>query len=69
MAEYALTLVTAICAGLHTALRPQYERRRLHRETACPGGAALDVFAGGPLPAGSPLANVVDKRPGFIPGT
>ncbi len=34
MAEYALTLVTAICADLHTTLRLQYERGWVHRETA-----------------------------------
>jgi phosphoglycerate dehydrogenase-like enzyme len=48
MAEYALTLVSAICADLHTTLRLQYERRWLHRETTrLAGREVLIAGAGG----------------------
>jgi phosphoglycerate dehydrogenase-like enzyme len=48
MAEYALTLVSAICADLHTTMRLQYERRWLHRETArLAGREVLIAGAGG----------------------
>lgn len=48
MAEYSLTLVSAICADLHTTLRLQYERRWLHRETTpLAGREVLIAGAGG----------------------
>ena len=48
MAEYALTLVSAVCADLHTTLRLQYERRWLHRETTrLAGREVLIAGAGG----------------------
>jgi phosphoglycerate dehydrogenase-like enzyme len=48
MAEYALTLVCAICAGLHTTMRLQHERRWVHRETTrLAGREVLIAGAGG----------------------
>ena len=48
MAEYALTLVSAICSDLHTTMRLQYERRWLHRETTrLAGREVLIAGAGG----------------------
>ena len=48
MAEYALTLVSAVCAGLHTTMRLQHERRWVHRETTrLAGREVLIAGAGG----------------------
>jgi phosphoglycerate dehydrogenase-like enzyme len=47
MAEYALTLVTAICADLHTTLRLQHERRWVHRETTRLAGREVLVAGAG----------------------
>src|SRR5215472_6498719 len=43
MAEYALTLVAAVCADLHTTMRLQHERRWVHRETTRPGAHVRSV--------------------------
>ncbi len=48
MAEYALTLVSAICADLHTTIRLQHEHRWVHREiTRLAGRQVLVAGAGG----------------------
>jgi phosphoglycerate dehydrogenase-like enzyme len=48
MAEYALTLVSAICADLHTTIRLQQERQWVHRETTrLAGRQVLIAGAGG----------------------
>lgn len=47
MAEYALALVSAICAGLHTTMRLQYERRWVHRETTRLAGREVLVAGAG----------------------
>jgi phosphoglycerate dehydrogenase-like enzyme len=47
MAEYALTLVSAICSDLHTTMRLQYERRWLHRETTRLAGREVLVAGAG----------------------
>jgi len=47
MAEYALTLVSAICSDLHTTLRLQYERRWLHRETTRLAGREILIAGAG----------------------
>jgi len=48
IAEYALTLVSAVCADLHTTVRLQHERRWVHRETTrLAGREVLIAGAGG----------------------
>lgn len=48
MAEYALCLVTAVCADLHTTIRLQAARKWRHRETTrLAGRRALVLGAGG----------------------
>ena len=59
MAEYALTLVSAICSDLHTTIRLQGERRWVHRETTrLAGREVLIVGAGG---IGRAIANMLTR--------
>jgi phosphoglycerate dehydrogenase-like enzyme len=47
MAEYALALVSAVCADLHTTLRLQHERAWQHRETTRLAGRRIVVAGAG----------------------
>jgi phosphoglycerate dehydrogenase-like enzyme len=47
MAEYALALVSAVCADLHTTLRLQHERLWQHRETTRLAGRRIVVVGAG----------------------
>jgi phosphoglycerate dehydrogenase-like enzyme len=47
MAEYALALVSAVCADLHTTLRLQYARAWKHRETTRLAGRRIVVAGAG----------------------
>ena len=47
MAEYALTLVSAVCADLHTTMRLQHERRWVHRETTRMAGREVLIAGAG----------------------
>lgn len=59
MAEYALTLVCAICADLHTTIRLQHERSWVHRETARLAGR--DVLIAGAGGIGRAVATMLTR--------
>jgi phosphoglycerate dehydrogenase-like enzyme len=59
MAEYALALVSAICAGLHTTIRLQHERRWVHRETTRLAGRQVLIAGAGGI--GRAIANLLTR--------